>query len=169
MLKKNAFSMIEVMCAICIFALAVLPMIWLGSNQTKGAYSASKHMMAGQLAASFMDNILKRHYDELKGFDKKDLNVNDPPPTELEKLFNLPELIESLNGFTNDDGIRSAEDNMKASFKNFKYSIKIEKSESAVERVAFITVVVSYRVVEGQENTRQSVTLAALKFGEKNG
>ena len=106
---------------------------------------------------------------EDKGFDKKDLNVNDPPPTELEKLFNLPELIESLNGFTNDDGIRSAEDNMKASFKNFKYSIKIEKSESAVERVAFITVVVSYRVVEGQENTRQSVTLAALKFGEKNG
>lgn len=167
--KKKAFSMIEVMCAICIFALAVLPMIWLGSSQTKGAYSASKHMMAGQLAASFMDNILKRPYDDLKAVNLKDLKVNDPAPSDFDKMFNLPELIESLNGFTNDEGIRSAEENMKASFKNFKYSIEITKSETNVERVAFITVVVSYLVVEGQEKTRQSVTLSALKFGEKNG
>ena len=169
MLKRKAFSMIEVMCAICIFALAILPLVWLGSNQTKGAYSASKHMMASQLASSYMDNILKRPYEDLINNTKIEGKVLDSPPTDkYEELFDLSSMISGLSDTSEESG-RSAEDNIRASAKNFRYSIEINKFESNNEKVAKTVVSVSYLVVEGNNDSRQYVTLTSLKFGERNG
>lgn len=167
MFSRKAFSMIEVMCAICIFALAVLPLIWLSSSQTKTAYSASKHLMAGQLAASYMDNLLKRPYDELKKTNITNNKVLDSLPNDYENMFDLQKLIEDLKEEDSESSNHTAEENMKASFKHFKYSITIKKDTN--KNVAWITVEVSYRVVEGKEEPRQSVILSALKYGEKNG
>ncbi len=170
MLKRNAFSMIEVLVGICIFSLAILPLIWLSSNQTKGAHSAGKHMMAGQLAASFMDNLLKRPYEELlelKGtFNNKRnyLSVIDEPP--VDSLFNLPKMIESINN-SGDEELKSAEDNIKTSFRYFKYMIYLDCDTA--NKIILITVDVQYRVVEGDSNSTQSVSLSALKFGERDG
>ena len=173
--KRNAFSMIEVLVGICIFALAILPLVWLSSNQTKGAYSAGKHMMAGQLAASFMDNLLKRPYEELISLkdkfseENRFYDVTSNPP--VDSLFNLTNMIESIKS-SGDNEMRSAEENIKASFKHFKYSIyfNVDDSDSkSSEKIIKIKVEVSYRVVEGDEKVRQSVTIYALKHGDRNG
>ena len=55
--------MIELLLGIGIFALAILPLIWLGDNQNKNAYSVGKHMMAGQLATSFLDRAFQDWQD----------------------------------------------------------------------------------------------------------
>lgn len=168
MFPRKAFSMVEIMVAIAIFGLAVLPLIWLGTNQTKNAYSASKHLMAGQLAASYMDNLLKRSYDELITLkDVPKTKVLDSPPSNYEKMFDLQELI---NGLEENTEYRSgsAKNNMNTSFKNFKYSITIKKDDSASKKVAIIDVEVYYNVIEGNDKTEQSVKLSALKFGEKS-
>lgn len=163
-INRRAFSMIEIMCAICIFALAVLPMIWLGTSQTQGTYSAGKHMMAGQLAASYMDNMLKRSYEELEKFPGEikhkvlDSNANS------DQTFVLSEMINGLEG---DEKMRSAKENIEASFRNFRYEIKIDKS-SAAKKYIIIDIKVFYRIVE-KSTKEEYVELHAIKFGDKNG
>ena len=165
-INKQAFTMIEIMAAICIFALAVLPMIWLGTSQTQGTYSAGKHMMAGQLAASYMDNILKRPYEEIE---------KDDFPTEIKhkvlasnadssKTFVLSELI---NGLENNEETRSAKENIEASFRNFRYEINIDKSSKA-KKIIKIDIKVFYRIVE-KSTKEEYVELHAIKFGDTNG
>ena len=163
-INKRAFSMIEIMCAICIFALAVLPMIWLGTSQTQGSYSAGKHMMAGQLAASYMDNILKRSYEELEKFPTEikhkvlDSNANS------DQTFVLSEMIQCLE---NDENMRSAKENIEASFRNFRYEIKIDKS-SIAKKIIIIDIKVYYHIVE-KSSKEEYVELHAIKFGDTSG
>lgn len=155
--------MVEVLVGICLFSLAILPMVWLNTNQTKNAFSAGKHMMAGQLAASYMDNLLKRSYEDLESFTSipKTLvlnSVND------ESMFDLQALISDIND-NSDEELKSAEENMKTAFKNFQYQIDVEKNDS--KKIIKIDVEVFYRVVEGDNKAEneQSVKLSAFKYG----
>ena len=164
-LRRQAFSMIELMVGVCIFALAILPLVWMSSKQTSGAYHVGKHMMAGQLASSYMDNILSRKYEEIKKLDGIKIegyvleNNN-----KIDDFMNLKEMAESLQ---ND----KANENIRASFKNFKY--KIEISENTKEKAIRVSVTVSYLVSESNkkvddERKRASLIIHAIKYGEKN-
>lgn len=167
-LKRQAFSMIELMVGICIFALAILPLVWLSSKQTTGAYHVGKHMMAGQLAASYMDNILSRDYGEIKNIIK-DINGETEgyvldKNNKIDNFMDLTEIAESLQ---ND----KANENIQASFKNFKY--KIELNENTKEKAIKVSVEVSYLVNEKSVRTdnakeRASLIIHAIKYGEKN-
>ena len=99
-LKTRAFSMVEVMVAIVVFALAILPLVWLSSKQTKEAFHVGKHMMAGQLAATFMDNILHRDYDDVSNIAKKSPYEGDvlenSSNSKIKDFFNLSEMVEGL-------------------------------------------------------------------------
>ena len=175
--RRKAFTMIEVLMGICIFSLAILPIVWLNSRQTKSAFSAGKHMMAGQLAASYMDNLLKRPYKELA--EKVTVtnttlitgDVLQAADGTYENMFDLQETLGSINSNNPDDEVRSVEDNMKNAFKNFKYKIELTKKESSTEKVIRIDVEVLYLVEEGDRNRKseQSVKLTALKYGNLDG
>ena len=169
--KRKAFTMIEVLMGICIFALAILPIVWLNSRQTKSAFSAGKHMMAGQLAASYMDNLLKRSYKELyEGTNNNiDGDVLQTADNTYDNMFDLQETLGNINSNNPGDEVRSVEDNMKNAFKNFKYKIVFTKDDS--KKVIKIDVEVSYLVEEGDKTgkTRQSVKLTALKYGNLDG
>ena len=165
MYKKKAFSMIEVLVGICLFALAILPMVWLNTTQTKTAFSAGKHMMAGQLAASYMDNLLKRSYDDLKEIvTKSPIESNVLDSNTDDDMFNLEEMISNIND-DSDSELKSAEENMKTAFRYFKY--KIVLTENKKNKTITIETEVFYRVEEGdtREQNIQSVKLSALKFG----
>ncbi len=174
--RRKAFTMIEVLMGICIFSLAILPIVWLNSRQTKSAFSAGKHMMAGQLAASYMDNLLKRSYKELA---EKVTTTNTTITGDVlqtadntyENMFDLQETLGSINGNNSEDEVRSVEDNMKNAFKNFKYKIELTKKENNKEKVIRIDVEVLYLVEEGDRSRKseQSVKLTALKYGNLDG
>ncbi len=177
-LKTKAFSMVEVMVGIVIFALAILPLVWLSSRQTKEAFHVGKHMMAGQLAATYMDNLLNRDYDDVAKIAKKGSykgDVLESPSTTNSKIkgfYNLSEMIEGLEN-------EKANENIKISFRNFKYEIKMEEKDNDSRyinkktkfemsgKAIFIEVSVSYLVQDGARNTnRQSLTIRAVKYGE---
>ena len=171
-ISKHAFSMIELMVGVCIFALAILPLIWLSSKQTSGAFHVGKHMMAGQLAASYMDNIIHRDYkeileikDSIRGEIKG--KVLEPPDT-IKHFMDLKSLAESLDN-------EKANENIQSSFKFFRFKITI--TENADEMAIRVKVDVSYLVNESKKNdsitddkkaTRQFLSIQAIKYGEKN-
>lgn len=165
-LGRHAFSMIELMVGVCIFALAILPLVWMSSKQTTGAYHVGKHMMAGQLAASYMDNILSRDYDEIQKMVGQKIGgyVLDKD-NNVKNFMDLKEIAESLQ---ND----KANDNIKASFKNFKYKIVLNENRS--EKAIRVMVEISYLVNEQSKRIddtkkRASLIIYAVKYGNKNG
>ncbi len=167
MFNKKAFSMIELMVGVCIFALAILPIVWLGSRQTSNAFSAGKHMMAGQLASSYMDDIIRRPYKDIEALSLPiSGNVLDSPKHNLKNPFDILTLRDSLADNTSEDGIHSPKENMDASFRRFRYEIN-KFTENKDKKIIGIEVTVYYRVKENDENTEQSVKLYALKHGER--
>lgn len=156
--RKKAMSMLELIVGICIFGLAMLPLIWLSTNQTKGAYSVGKHMMAGQLATSFLDELLILPFEDCVKEAKK-LNGKK------QKVLTNQHLTDMITNMEND----SATNDMEASFRNFYYTFTCDASKADSDKILRLNIEVFYRVVEGDAKTEQSVTLSVLKFGDKNG
>lgn len=163
-LGRQAFSMIELMVGVCIFALAILPLVWMSSKQTTGAYHVGKHMMAGQLAASYMDNILSRDYDEIKKMVGQ--TIEGYVLDKNNKIKNFMDLKEMADSLQND----KANENIQASFKNFMY--KIDFAEYANEKAIRVSVEVSYLVNETNKRKSSdktgSLIIHGIKYGEKN-
>lgn len=155
--KNSGLSMIELLIGVTIFGLAMLPLMWLGTTQTRGAYSIGKHMMAGQIAASFLDRIHALPYTKcleaaeeltrrgrLKVLDNEDLQKT----------------LEAVN----DEGIQK---DMETSFRYFFY--RFNHKEDADARILLLNLEVFYRVEEGSAGSEQSVKLSVLKHGARNG
>lgn len=155
--NKKGMSMIELLIGVTIFGLAMLPLMWMGSTQTRGAYSIGKHMMAGQIAASFIDRLISLPYQEC--LDKvKVLSARGKI-----KVLDDEDLQKTLQAV----GEASIQEDMETSFRNFRYQFGFSLDEPA--RILRLDLEVFYRVEEGSPKSEQSVKLSVLKFGERNG
>lgn len=155
--NKKGMSMLELLIGVTIFGLAMLPLMWLGTSQTRGAYSIGKHMMAGQIAASFIDSVLSLPYEDCLEKVKK-LSARN-------KLRVLDD--EDLQKTLQAVGDAAIQSDMETSFRNFKYQFKY--SENDDDRIIRLDLEVFYRVDEGDPKSEQSVRLSVLKFGDRNG
>lgn len=146
--------MLELLVGIVIFSFAMLPLLSLGINTSRGAYSVGKHMMAGQIASTLMDRLLGMSYEDcLKEIkDKASGNVMDDPL--LVDVLKQP-------GLSGSDAVKQ---DLDRSFKNFKFELSSSREEDS--RIFEITVKVSWRVDEGKEDSRQFMILRSLKFKE---
>jgi hypothetical protein len=149
--------MIELLVGVTIFALAMMPLMWLGTSQTRGAYSIGKHMMASQIAASFIDNLLKLRYKDCL---EKVQSLQAQGRTAVLENEDLQATLQVVN----DQGIQG---DMETSFRFFQYEFGYD--ENAKDRILRLNVEVFYRVDEGDEKTLASVRLSVLKFGDRNG
>jgi type II secretory pathway pseudopilin PulG len=155
--QKAGMSMLELLIGVVIFGLAMVPLMWIGTTQTRGAYSVGKHMMAGQIAASFLDSLLGMPYkeclEEVKVLKSKGkIRVLDEE--------NLQKNLQSVNN-------TSVENDMKTSFKNFFYQFDYSVDENLL--ILRLDIEVFYRVEESSEKSEQSLRLSVLKHGVKNG
>lgn len=149
--------MIELLIGVVIFGLAMVPLMWMGTTQTRGAYSVGKHMMAGQIAASFLDSLLGLPFDEcLDEVDKLSKGGKM-------RVLDNEDLKETLQAVSD----QSIEKDMQTSFKNFKY--KFEYAHDTNNMILRLDIEVFYRVDEGVEKSEQSLRLSVLKHGAKNG
>ncbi len=155
--KRKALSMIELLVGVVIFGLAMLPLMWMGTTQTRGAYSVGKHMMAGQIAASFLDSLLGLPYDQCLA------KVDELAEKGKMRVLDNEELKETLQAVSN----QSIEKDMEKSFKNFKYLFTYDNDSNNM--ILRLDIEVFYRVDEGSEKSEQSLQLSALKHGAKNG
>lgn len=149
--------MIELMVGVTIFGLAMLPLMWMGTTQTRSAYSVGKHMMAGQIAASFIDSLLGLPYKDCLEKVKK-LTTKGK-----QKVLDDADLQKTLQAVS-DDGIKK---DMETSFRYFRY--QFGNTQNDAERILRIDLEVFYRVEESDQKTEQSVKLSVLKFGDRNG
>lgn len=154
--RKNGFSMLELLVGLVIFGLGMVPILWLGTTQSRGAYSTGKHMMAGQLAASFLDSMLGLSYKDCLAKAQQTASFGRISVLENEEII---EMIDKV-----DDA--SVRNDMEVSFKHFVYKLKYHHDSD--NRVIRLDIEVFYRVVEGEPDSEQSVQLSVLKFGDKN-
>lgn len=153
----RGMSMIELLVGITIFGLAMLPLMWMGTTQTRGAYSVGKHMMAGQIAASFLDSLLGLSYKDCLEKVKKVTGKGK------QRVLDNEDLIKTVQAIA-DDGVKK---DMETSFRYFRYQFGYTQDEPA--RILRLNLEVFYRVDESDQKSEQSVQLSVLKFGERNG
>jgi len=149
--------MIELLIGVTIFGMAMLPLMWLGTSQTRGAYSIGKHMMASQIAASFIDSLLglpykkcKEKIQELKALGRSNVLDNEDLQATLQAV--------------NDEGIQK---DMETSFRYFQYEFTYDEDED--EQILRLNIEIFYRINEGDAKPIASVRLSVLKFGVRNG
>jgi prepilin-type N-terminal cleavage/methylation domain-containing protein len=154
---RKGLSMIELLIGIVIFGLAMVPLMHMGTTQTRGAYSIGKHMMAGQVAAGFLDSLLGLPYKECV---EKVKELSDKGKVPVLDEENLQKNLQAVND-------PAVEKDMKTSFRHFKF--KFDHSVDESNLILRIDIEVFYRVDEGNEDTEQSLRLSALKHGVRNG
>lgn len=154
---RQGMSMIELLVGVIIFGLAMVPLMWMGTTQTRGAYSVGKHMMAGQIAASFLDSLLGLPYEECLRKVQKLARQGKM------KVLDNEELKETLQAVSD----QSIENDMQTSFRNFKYQFDFSQDEELL--ILRLNIEVFYRVDEGSEKSEQSLRLSVLKHGARNG
>ncbi len=160
--SASGLSMLELLVGFVIFSFAMIPILTFSQSSTRGTYSVGKHMMAGQICASIMDRLLALPYEEslkeAKGLESKDWIevMNDPL---LEKILDAPDLPGSKDQFKED---------LKKSFRFFKFKVVTTPGSDSGEKDQLfrLTVLVSWRVDEGSEGSRQSLLLDSIKYKE---
>ncbi|GAB4266949.1 MAG: hypothetical protein Kow0029_01060 [Candidatus Rifleibacteriota bacterium] len=154
---RNGLSMIELLIGVIIFGLAMVPLMWLGTTQTRGAYSVGKHMMAGQVAASFLDSLLGLPFEECL---KEVKRLKSRGKMRVLDDENLRKTLQAVSD-------PSVEKDMEVSFRNFKY--KFDYSFDEDNMILRLDIEVFYRVDESTEKSEQSLRLSVLKHGARNG
>lgn len=150
-------SMIELLIGVTIFGLAMLPLMWMSSTQTRGAYSIGKHMMAGQIAASFIDRLISLPYRDCLE------RVKDLAGRGKIKVLDDEDLQKTLQAV----GDASIQSDMETSFRYFRCQFGYALDEP--QRILRLDLEVFYRVDEGSPKSEQSVKLSVLKYGDRNG
>lgn len=154
---RKGMSMLELLIGVTIFGLAMLPLMWLGTSQTRGTYSIGKHMVAGQIAASFIDSVLSLPFEDCLEKVKK---LSDRGKLRVLDDEDLQKTLQAV-------GDAAIQSDMETSFRNFKYLFSYTYDQNA--RIIRLDLEVFYRVEEGSPKSEQSVKLSVLKHGDKNG
>lgn len=157
----GGMSMIEILVGLVIFSLAMIPLLSFGFTTTRGTHSVGKHMMAGQLAASLMDRLLSKSYDDAlanatalaaKGW------TDAMSDSLLVSILDHPSLAGKKSEIDQD---------LRKSFRFFQTRVTLKQASGAdAEQMFLLTVEVSWRVDDGIEKSRQSIDLKALKYRE---
>ena len=149
--KSKAFSLVEVMIAVTILSLGVLPMMSVLLSSRRTVQAVGFHMMASELAANKLDRILALPYQESFAVakDLESRGIVDALPEMQELIDQMPSKIE-LQGIYKD---------LQLSFKNLSYNINTyEKTNHYL-----VSVTVFFETTPGKQ---QDMTFEALKFRE---
>lgn len=157
----GGMSMIEILVGLVIFSLAMIPLLSFGFTTTRGTHSVGKHMMAGQLAASLMDRLLAKPYDECLA------NAKTLASKGWSDALSDPLLISILDHASLAAKKSEIEKDLRTSFRFFKTRVIVKNaSGEEADRMFLLTVEVSWRIDDGSESSRQSIDLKAVKYLE---
>lgn len=158
-------TLLELLLGVIIFSLAMLPLLSLTQSSTEGAYSISKHLIAGQICSNILDRILTMPFE-------KGLSECETIAGKEFDLLTKPNLILDdktgplISGLAAPDAkTPSFANSLNKNLETFKYSVGIEKSQvSAEENEEFLVIV----VVKWMEDPKTERTLSrrAIKFKE---
>ncbi|HOY67857.1 MAG TPA: prepilin-type N-terminal cleavage/methylation domain-containing protein [Candidatus Ozemobacteraceae bacterium] len=158
---NRGMSMIEILVGLVIFSLAMVPLLSFSFTTTRGTHSVGKHMMAGQLAASLMDRLLARPYDEAL------VQAKELAAKRWMDALDDPLLVSMLDHSALAAHRSDIEQDLRKSFRFFQTNVAVkEGSGDEAGRMFLLTVEVSWRIDDGSEKSRQSLDLKAIKYRE---
>ncbi|HNV70708.1 MAG TPA: hypothetical protein PKO06_13490 [Candidatus Ozemobacteraceae bacterium] len=157
--------MIEVLIAVVVLATAMGPILFLTMRTTSQAYSTTKHLIAGQFAASLMDWLLvENSYEQCKKMidqsGGKQFRILDDPLFQ-DALFIKPAMAATTGGQDKQD----MEEDLGRVLKSFHY--EVSQKAGTDDKMVLVTVKVSWLMNEDQEASRQFLTRKAIKFRER--
>ncbi|NLI77148.1 MAG: hypothetical protein GX442_11995 [Candidatus Riflebacteria bacterium] len=155
-------TMLELLVGLVIFSFAILPIISFGTSTTRTTYITGKHLMAGQIATGLLDRLLALPFDE--AFTEATKLAGDQPHPVLED----PVLAEMVGHQALAEGRQIVESDLQKSFRFFEFRLAVDTDTGKAQptRQFKITVFVSWRVEEGNEETRTALILQGVKFND---
>lgn len=157
--SKKAFTLAEILVAICAFAVMALPMLFSTSNQNKNAYSVTKHLIASQIAATLMDKFMSKSYSDLikeynisQTYDSGEIALSSAGADDI-----IKKIIDS-----SDEAIKKE---LNKDLKTFKYKIYCENFKNNNKKRLYVRVKVSYSPLNNKEDNKTSIILEGLKHG----
>jgi len=155
-------TMIELLVGLVVFSFAILPILNFTSTTTRSTYITGKHLMAGKLASSILDRLLSLPFQESFVEGKKLATgqaIKAMDDESLTKLLESQPLAE---------GLKVLQDDLEKSFRFFEYKVSLETDppDSNPEKMFLISVMVTWRIEEGDERSRQGMILECVKYNE---
>lgn len=159
---RRAMTLLELLVGLVIFSFAILPILSFGTTTTRTTYITGKHLMAGQIAASLLDRLLALPYDEALAEAERLRGLGTT------KVLEDPWLVSLLDHQGLVNGRRVLEEDLGKTFRFFEFKVGIDKDPTpgAADRMFLLTVLVSWRVEEGDETSRTALILQGVKFND---
>jgi len=88
----------ELLVVITIVSFALIPLLFLGQQSTRGASSTGKHLLAAHLAAGLLERFLALPYEEARAMAAREFTVREFLPAQGTNLFYDPSLRQALAG-----------------------------------------------------------------------
>jgi prepilin-type N-terminal cleavage/methylation domain-containing protein len=158
MMPGNGFSLIEILIGVLILAIAVIPIFSISTTTTRSAHLVGRHLAAAQIAQSILEYFVGKPYREAlqEARDLQDRTI--PVPEDL--IFQ--NILQGANPSENQRIMAQ----FRHTFNLMEYSVEVsEEDEPKHGPVARFRVILSYRLVEEQSATQQTIA-CALKFPE---
>ena len=152
--QRKAVTLIEILIAVTIIGVGIIPVMRLVISSRSDARILQFHMMAGELAASTLDNILALEYEEAFNFAKT-LEQRG----EIDALVEMNSVLEELAGF---EGLEGMSEDFARSFRSLTYRVEVLPPEF-METQFLATVHVSFETPAGGAREHR---FEAIKFNK---
>lgn len=150
---SSGLSLVEVMIAAGLLAAMILPLLWFAQRSTQGTYASGQHLAASQAAASLMDHLLGLPFDRCR----QEVQARSGPTA----LVADPFFREALEGLVPAEPRAGFTAEFTRAWKSLQ--IQVEPKEEQ-EHVFLICLQITWLNQEGNEASRQTLRLEALKF-----
>lgn len=161
---RPGLGMIEILIAITVFSLGMLPILALTTGTSRLAWSESKHLVAGQLAAGLLDRLLALPFATCR-----DQALALALPRGVLADPGLASVARGLGtAATPGGGAGDDEADLTRLLRSFTVEVGLDEPGEAAERDQLFTVAVtvSWLVDESHAESRQRFTLAGIKYLE---
>lgn len=156
---RSGLTLIEVMIGVMILTFGMLPLLNLSSTTTRTAYAGTRHLLAGQIAASVLDRLSGLRFDACRA-----------AATALagsRSVLGDPELVSVLEaGDIGSTGAKTIGDDLKRQLRSFEFGVVLEEPRAASEKGQLFTMVVSVTWLDdGQtQGAKRRYELGMVKF-----
>lgn len=158
---RSGLTLIEVMIGAMILTFGMLPLLNLSSTTTRTAYAGTRHLLAGQIAASVLDRLSALRFEACRAAATA---LSGP-----RSVLADPELVSVLEaGDFGSTGARTIGEDLKRQLRSFEFGVVLEEPRAVGEKGQLFTVVVSVTWLDdGQtQGAKRRYELGMVKFRE---
>ena len=115
--KKRAITLIEILIAVTILGIGIIPVMTLMLSSRSDAQTLQYHMMAGELAASTLDKIMALEYRQAFDYAKT--------LEQRGRIDALEDMNSLISNFSQNQTLAGMQDDFSKSFRSLTYNVTV--------------------------------------------